>query len=114
MELSDKAQVIYQQLYAHCTDTMHMVDVDAYLLEVLADSLDKYQQCCEVLTREGMTQESKNGFAVQRPEVAIQQQLMGTIIKLGDRIGITPMSRKKLLGTKAILPEKKESGFNLN
>jgi P27 family predicted phage terminase small subunit len=114
MNLTDRAQHIFNQLHQHCADTMFMVDVDVYLLQALSDALAKYAECSEVLNKEGMTQESKNGFAVQRPEVAIQQQLMGTIIKLGDRIGITPMSRKKLLGIKTIQKDPKPKGFNLN
>jgi P27 family predicted phage terminase small subunit len=114
MNLTDRAQHIFNQLDQHCTTTMQMTDVDVYLLEVLSDALAKYSECVEVLSKQGMTQTAKNGFEVARPEVAIAQQLMGTIIKLGDRIGITPMSRKKLLGIKTIQKDPKPKGFNLN
>ncbi|MBL7871375.1 MAG: phage terminase small subunit P27 family [Cyclobacteriaceae bacterium] len=94
--LTENGLRIYKELEAHCTETMGMQDIDHYALELLADSIDKYNRCAEILEREGLTQIAKTGFAAARPELAIQKDCADKILRLSAMFGITPGSRRKV------------------
>jgi P27 family predicted phage terminase small subunit len=114
MELSERGKTIYNELQAHVVQDMGFRSIDSYLLMVLSDAIDKHEQCAEVLTKEGLTMNTRNGYLMARPELAIQSQLMGTINKLSDRFGLSPSARKSLLGRGALDKERKRfEGFDL-
>lgn len=49
------------------------------------------------LKHEGMTVAAgKNGFVQQRPEVAMQHQVWKEVQTAADRLGLSPLARKKL------------------
>ncbi len=94
--LTDNGLRIYEELELHCTKEMGMQSIDHYALEVLADSIDKYNRCAEILAKEGFTQTAKTGYEAARPELAIQKDAADKILRLSAQFGITPGSRRKV------------------
>lgn len=111
MTLTDKGQVIYEQLKEHCTKKMGMMDIDIHGLEMLANAFDQYARCSEIIEKEGMTQMSKNLLVVLRPEYTIMKNCYDQILKHSDKYGLNPASRKKIFGMKKEEQNKKD--FNL-
>lgn len=112
MELTSRAQRIFDEIKTHCKHEMGFKEIDNYGLEMLAIAFDTYQQCQEIIEKEGMTQMAiKTGFLVVRPEVGIQKNAVEIIAKFSDRFGLNPDSRKKIFGK---VEQKKKKGFDLN
>jgi len=113
MELTRKGKKIFEELKTHCLLNLGWKDIDLYGLELLADALDRYHQCSEIIKREGMTQVAqKSKFVIPRPELAIQRGALETIMKFSDRFGLSPQARKKLLGKQSVKKEPRK--FDLN
>jgi P27 family predicted phage terminase small subunit len=106
---------VYEEIKAHCMVEMGFKEIDEYGLQLLADAVNRYRICQDVLDREGLTQEAKKtGFLVPRPEAAMQKQALEIILKFSDRFGLSPAARKKILGRQKEKGKEKEFGFDLN
>ena len=111
MILTDKGQVIFEEMKTHCTEKMGMMNVDIHGLEMLANAFDQYARCAEILNKKGLTQEGKNGFEMLRPEYAVMKDCYDKILKHSDKFGLNPASRKKIFDMKR--EEQKRRGFDL-
>jgi P27 family predicted phage terminase small subunit len=113
--MTNRANKIFEEIKTHCIDGMGFKEIDYFGIEMLANSIERYFNCQDILTKEGLTQEAKKtGFLVPRPECALQKQSLEIIIKFFDRFGLSPAARKKILGKAAQEKKKKKfEGFDL-
>ncbi|KKL45226.1 hypothetical protein LCGC14_2357790, partial [marine sediment metagenome] len=49
-----------------------------------------------IIAKKGMTFETPNGYAQQRPEVAISQRAAALMTRLAQEFGLTPSSRTRI------------------
>jgi P27 family predicted phage terminase small subunit len=85
--------------------------IDEVALMKLSEWEKLYQDMREDCEMNGYTQKTQSGYSQIRAEYSIMVKAQDFILSLGQKFGLTPADRDKILKGKAPKPEKK--GFDL-
>lgn len=96
---SDEETRIYNEL-VKMLDGKIDPDLDDMNVTLLAQALATVNICNEVLHEKGLSFTSGNNYQQQRPEVAIKKQSVVEILKLSEKLGLSPKDRKNLESSK--------------
>lgn len=95
LDRSEEEDVIYERLVQMLGDKIEP-ELDDMNITLLAHALATVNICNEVLRAEGLVFTSGNSYQQQRPEVAIKKQAIVEILKLSEKLGLSPKDRKNL------------------
>ena len=65
-------------------------------LVMLANNVEMYYQCSDIIKREGLIVTAKNGYPSKNPAILIQIEAQKQINKLLDSFGLTPKAASKI------------------
>ena len=114
--LSDKGEVVYQALMAHCNSKLKMMDVDHFELAMLANSFALYAESAKVCNEQGieMTMVTDKGamYSQIRPDYTVMKNEYGNILKHLAKFGTNPGDRAMFF--KGLEEDKRKKGFKLD
>ena len=65
-------------------------------LIMLANNVEMYYQCADIIKRDGLIVTAKNGYPSKNPAILIQIEAQKQINKLLDSFGLTPKAAAKI------------------
>lgn len=65
-------------------------------LIMLANNVEMYYQCSDIIRRDGLIVTAKNGYPSKNPAILIQIEAQKQINKLLDSFGLTPKAAAKI------------------
>ena len=85
-------QRIYDQIVAELQDSID-IKRDTISLSILAQAINTINLCNKELEEGGLTFVAGNDYRQVRPEVAIKNKAIATVIKLSSLFGLSPKDR---------------------
>ena len=85
-------QRIYDQIVAELHDSID-IKRDTISLSILAQAINTINLCNKELEEGGLTFVAGNDYRQVRPEVAIKNKAIATVIKLSSLFGLSPKDR---------------------
>ena len=95
LDRSEEEDSIYDALIV-MLDGKIEPDLDDMNVTLLAQSLATINICNEVLRVEGLVFTSGNSYQQQRPEVSIRNKATVEVMKLSEKLGLSPKDRKNI------------------
>lgn len=95
----------YKKHISQFGNTGILYDIDDLAIQKISEwekIYEDHKKICEAPAEEGggYTQRTKTGYSQVRAEYTVMAKAHEMIIKLGEKLGVTPADRAKILGVK--------------
>lgn len=95
-ELSSRAQKVWEAVVPELHNNRVVGQTDIPLLVRYCDSLARWNECREIIDRDGMFTVNHCGNRVAKPELVQYKHLLNELLKIERELGMTPSARSQI------------------